>query len=60
MNTNLIGNWNRKKEKLKQRYQNLTDKDLRFSVGKENEMIEILGNKLGKTKQELLNIIVEL
>ena len=60
MNTNLIGNWNRKKEKLKLRYQNLTDKDLRFSVGKENEMIEILGNKLGKTKQELLNIIVEL
>jgi hypothetical protein len=60
MNTNLIGNWNRKKEKLKLRYHNLTDKDLRFSVGKENEMIEILGNKLGKTKQELLNIIVEL
>jgi hypothetical protein len=60
MNTNLIGNWSRKKEKLKQKYQNLTDKDLRFSVGKENEMIEILGNKLGKTKKELLNIIVEL
>jgi hypothetical protein len=60
MKTYVFGNWNRKKEKLKQRYQVLTDKDLRFSEGKENEMIEILGNKLGKTRQELLFIIVDL
>jgi len=49
-----------KKEKLKQKYKNLSDKDLCFSEGKEKEMIEILGYKLGKTKQELLNIIVAL
>jgi hypothetical protein len=60
MKTYVLGNWNRKKEKLKLRYQILTDKDLRFSEGKENEMIEFLGNKLGKTKQELLFIIVDL
>jgi hypothetical protein len=60
MKTYVLGNWNRKKEKLKLRYQILTDKDLRFSEGKENEMIEVLGNKLGKTKQELLFIIVDL
>jgi hypothetical protein len=60
MKTYVLGNWNRKKEKLKLRYQILTDKDLRFSEGKENEMIEVLGNKLGKTRQELLFIIVDL
>jgi hypothetical protein len=60
MNTNAIGFWNIKKEKLKQKFENLTDKDLSFNEGKEKEMIEMLGYKLGITKQELLNIIVEL
>ena len=60
MNTKVIGYWNIKKEKLKQKYKNLSDKDLCFSEGKEKEMFEILGYKLGKTKQELLNIIVAL
>ena len=60
MGSSSIGYWNIKKEKLKQKYQILTDKDLCFNVGKEKEMIEMLGHKLGKTKQELLNIIVEL
>jgi hypothetical protein len=58
MNTNVKGYWNEKKEKLKRKYPILTDKDLSFSEGKEKEMIEILGYKLGKTKQEMLNIIV--
>ncbi|MCJ7821265.1 MAG: general stress protein CsbD [Bacteroidales bacterium] len=49
---------NEKKEKLKKNFPMLTDKDLSFCEGKEKEMIEMLGYKLGKTKQELLNIIV--
>jgi uncharacterized protein YjbJ (UPF0337 family) len=60
MNNNLNSNWNEKKEKLKQKFQTLSDRDLRFIEGKENEMIEMLGFKLGKTKQELLSIILEL
>jgi hypothetical protein len=60
MNTKIIGYWNIKKEKLKQKYENLSDDDLSFREGKEKEMIEMLGNKLGKTTQELLNIIVAL
>ena len=54
------GYWNIKKEKLKKKYKNLSDKDLCFSEGKEKEMIEMLGYKLGITKQELLNIIITL
>jgi hypothetical protein len=60
MNINENGYWNGKKEKLKRKFQILSDKDLHFSEGKENEMIEMLGFKLGKTKKELLDIIVEL
>jgi hypothetical protein len=58
MNTNLIGYWNGKKEKLKQKYPIIADEDLRFHEGKEKEMLEMLSNKIGKTKQELLKIIV--
>jgi hypothetical protein len=60
MKTGENGYWSSKKEKLKKKYANLTDKDLSFSEGKEKEMIEMLGSKLGKTRQELLNIIITL
>jgi hypothetical protein len=60
MKTTVIGYWNYKKEKLKQKFDILTEKDLSYSEGKEKEMIELLGYKLGISKQELLNIIVSL
>jgi hypothetical protein len=60
MYTNVVGYWNHKKEKLKKKFPFLSDKDLSYSVGKEKEMIEMLGNKLGKTKLELLYIIAAL
>ena len=58
MNNTVIGYWEKKKEKLKEKYPNITDQDLLYREGKEQEMIEMLGNKLGKSKLELLNIIV--
>jgi hypothetical protein len=60
MRSNTVRYWNSKKEKLKQKFAILTDKDLSFNEGKEKEMIEQLGSKLGKTKQELLKIIITL
>ena len=60
MNSPVRGYWNEKKEKLKQKYPNIKDEDVRFNEGKEKEMIEMLSYKLGKTKQELLYIIVAL
>ena len=48
------------KEKLKEKYSGITDDDLFFGDGKEKEMIEMLGYKLGKTKDELTNIITAL
>jgi hypothetical protein len=60
MDKKIIGYWNEKKEKLKQKYEFITDQDLGFCEGKEKEMMEMLGYKLGKTADELRNIIVAL
>jgi uncharacterized protein YjbJ (UPF0337 family) len=54
---NILGYWNKKKEKLKQQYQDITDDDLTFYEGKEKEMIENLSYKLGKTREEMVDII---
>jgi hypothetical protein len=58
MKINMTGYWENKKEKLKQKFPIITDEDLCYNEGKEKEMIEMLGYKLGKSKQELLYIIV--
>ena len=60
MRRNTGGYWEDKKGKLLKKYKNLTDRDLRFNLGREEEMIEILSYKLGKTRQELLSILVTL
>jgi uncharacterized protein YjbJ (UPF0337 family) len=49
----LKGNWNILKGKLKQTYSNLTDDDLKFEEGKEDELIGRLQKKTGQTKEEL-------
>jgi uncharacterized protein YjbJ (UPF0337 family) len=49
----LKGAWNQMKGKLKQKYSQLTDDDLTYSEGKEDEMYGRLQQKLGKTKGEI-------
>jgi uncharacterized protein YjbJ (UPF0337 family) len=54
MNSQTIkGHWNELKGKLKQKYADLTDDDLMYVEGKEDEMLGKLQQKLGKTKEEL-------
>lgn len=60
MYNNSKGFWNGKKEKIKQKYSIITDEDLEFRNGKEAEMVEMLGYKLGKTIDEMRRIINEL
>ncbi len=55
--TELKGNWNELKGKLKQKYAELTDNDLLYQAGKKDEMLGKIQVKLGKTKEELHNII---
>ena len=47
------GSWNEVKGKLKQKYGQLTDDDLIYSEGKEDEMYGRLQKRLGKTKEEI-------
>jgi uncharacterized protein YjbJ (UPF0337 family) len=57
---NVRGSWNETKGKLKQKYGQLTDDDLTFAEGKEDELYGRLQKKLGKTKEELRNEIEKL
>jgi uncharacterized protein YjbJ (UPF0337 family) len=58
MNTTEVkGNWNEQKGKLKQQFANLTDDDLMFAEGKKDEMLGKLQIKLGKTKDELNKVM---
>ena len=58
--TELKGQWDIQKGKLKQKFATLTDSDLLFAEGKKEEMMGRLQTKLGKTKEELHKIISDL
>jgi uncharacterized protein YjbJ (UPF0337 family) len=51
------GKWNEIKGKLKQTYGVLTDDDLAYEDGKEDELIGRIQQKTGKTRDELVKMI---
>ena len=52
MNTlEMKGNWNVIKGKLKQRWARLTDDDLRYVDGKEDELIGRIQKRTGETRE---------
>ncbi len=56
----LKGTWNEVKGKLKQQYADLTDDDLLYTEGKEDELFGKLQKKLGKSKEEVQKLINDL
>jgi uncharacterized protein YjbJ (UPF0337 family) len=56
----LRGDWNVIKGKLKQQFGNLTDEDLLFVKGKEEELLGRLQQKIGKTIQEIRDLLAKL
>lgn len=58
--TELKGNWNEAKGKLKQQFAILTDDDLLLEEGKQDELIGRLQSRLGKTKDEIHKLIADL
>ena len=58
--TELKGNWEEMKGKLKQKFATLTDDDVLLAEVKEEELMGRLQSKLGKSKEELHKIIGEL
>jgi len=54
------GEWNELKGTLKQNYAQLTDDDLMYAKGKEDELLGRLQNKLGQKEDEVRTLIAEL
>ena len=51
------GNWNTMKGKVKQKYGTLTDNDLIYQEGKEDELLGRLQKRTGETKEKLHSFI---
>lgn len=56
----LEGKWTETKGKLKQKYAQLTDDDLKFFDGKEDELLGRLAQKIGSTKEQIRSEIEKL
>jgi len=48
------GNWNKWKGKVKQAYGDLTDDDLKYEEGKDDELLGRIQEKIGKTRDEVV------
>jgi uncharacterized protein YjbJ (UPF0337 family) len=58
MNTTTIkGNWNVTKGKLKQQYAQLTDDDLIYTVGKEDELLGRIQKRTGRSREEIASFL---
>ncbi|MDP4149814.1 MAG: CsbD family protein [Bacteroidota bacterium] len=59
-NLQLKGKWNEMKGKVKQAYAHLTDDDLKYEEGKDDELLGRLQQKTGKGRDELVRWLKEL
>jgi len=53
----ISGNWSAQSKQLKEKYPQLTDADLKFEVGKEEELLTRLQTRLYKNRQEVIAAI---
>ncbi len=53
MQTERINDWETKKKQLEKEYPNLTNEDLAYEIGKEEELLERLQKKMSKNKKEI-------
>jgi len=56
----LKGTWNEVKGKVKQSYADLTDDDLLYEEGKEDELVGRLQQKTGKTRDQVVDWLNDL
>jgi uncharacterized protein YjbJ (UPF0337 family) len=60
MNTlHIKGDWNIVKGKLKQKYAQLTDNDLRYEEGREDELVGRIQKRTGDTKEAVQQFVDE-
>jgi uncharacterized protein YjbJ (UPF0337 family) len=58
--TTLEGTWDKMKGKIKQAYGDLTDDDLTYAEGKEDEMWGRVQEKTGHTKDQINKAVADL
>lgn len=53
----IAGNWDTQSKLLKEKFAQLTDADLKFEAGKENDLLDRVSARLNKKREEVINII---
>ena len=53
----ITGNWKKQAQELKGKYSQLTDDDLKFETGKENDLLKRVETRLNKDREDVINII---
>ncbi len=53
----IIGDWKRQADKLKEKFPQLTDADLKFETGRESDLLKRIETRLHKKREEVINII---
>lgn len=53
----ITGNWQKQSGILQDKFAQLTDSDLKFEPGKENDLIKRIELRLNKKREEVINII---
>jgi uncharacterized protein YjbJ (UPF0337 family) len=53
----IIGNWATRSRLLKSEYTQLTDDDLKFELGKEEELIAKFETRLNKSREQIIEIL---
>jgi len=56
-NFKITGNWEAQSKQLKAKFPQLTDADLKFEIGKENELLGRIQARLNKKRDEVMDII---
>jgi uncharacterized protein YjbJ (UPF0337 family) len=51
------GNWDEQSKRLKSKFSQLTDADLKFDSGKEDEMLKRVQSRLNKNREEVITLI---
>ncbi|MBL7883858.1 MAG: hypothetical protein JNL69_07295 [Bacteroidia bacterium] len=51
------GNWTAQSKQLQKQFPELTDADLKYESGQENDLLKRLETKLSKKRDEIINIV---
>ncbi|MCC5929540.1 MAG: general stress protein CsbD [Cyclobacteriaceae bacterium] len=51
------GDWKNQSRQLKAKYSQLSDEDLKYESGKENELLKRLGTRLNKSREEVISVL---